>query len=172
MARNASGSKSKSPFLGGFLLGLFVGLALALVVALTVTKNNPFVSGPAQPTAPSGQQPTGQVKPAEAPSYDFYKSLPPNTGNVTEGAAASPPPAVEPKPLWLQAGAFQNQEDADNLKARLALLGVEATIGTAEIPEKGTLYRVRIGPLKSQEELEATRSRLTENSIPAEPVKN
>ena len=47
--------------------------------------------------------------------------------------------AGERETFFLQAGAFQNAPDADNLKARLALVGVEATIQTASLPDKGVL---------------------------------
>lgn len=170
MARTASGSSAKSPFWGGFALGLIAGLALAVTVALLVTKNNPFVSGPDQAAAPPTPQPANQAGPAAAPTYDFYKSLPASP----DTAPANPEPAQRPaaaQQFWLQAGAFQHPEEADNMKAKLALLGVEASIETAQIPDKGTLYRVRVGPLNGPEELEATRKRLTDNSIPADPVK-
>jgi cell division protein FtsN len=57
------------------------------------------------------------------------------------------------------------------MKAKLALLGVEAGIESVELADEGTLYRVRIGPMRTQEELEAIRKRLTDNAIDAEPVK-
>jgi len=170
MARNASGSTTKTPFWGGFALGLITGLALALAVALAVTKNNPFMPGHGQAALPPTQQSGNQSSPAEAPTYDFYKSLPSNPDTGPGSPALSQQPAAAPQ-LWLQAGAFQHPEEADNMKAKLALLGVEAAVESAEIPDKGTLYRVRIGPMKSPEELEATRKRLTDNSISAEPVK-
>jgi len=172
MARSSSSSSGKTPFWGGFSLGLILGLALALVVAFVVTKNNPFVSisSPITPSHVQPQQPDRQAGPAEAPTYDFYKSLP--SGTATGSATAiRPQQTASATQLWLQAGAFQQPGEADNMKAKLALLGMEANVESVDIPDKGTLYRVRIGPLKSAEELEATRKRLTDNSIPAEPVK-
>jgi cell division protein FtsN len=174
MARSTSGSNRKSSFWGGFALGLILGLALASGVALLVGRNNPFVPSPLPETLTPTPQPVKPAKPAksisptEAPTYDFYKSLPANTDSGS--SVPSPPPPAVAAPLWLQAGAFQDPEEADNLKARLALLGMEANIESANLPDKGTVYRVRVGPFKSAEELEATRKRLTDNAIPAEPV--
>ena len=172
MARSSSSSNSKTPFWWGFSLGLILGLALALAVAFVVTKNNPFVSNPSQITLSHDQpQPSDkQASPAEAPTYDFYKSLPSGT-TTSQANAVQPQQPASPRQLWLQAGAFQHSEEADNLKAKLALLGVEANIESVDIPDKGTLYRVRVGPMNSPEELEATQKRLMDNSIPAEPVK-
>jgi cell division protein FtsN len=71
----------------------------------------------------------------------------------------------------LQAGAFQNAADADNLKARLALLGFEATIETSTMADKGTLHRVRVGPYTSVEELNRTRDTLKQNGVQTTLIK-
>ncbi len=71
----------------------------------------------------------------------------------------------------LQAGAFQNAADADNLKARLALLGFEATIETSAMADKGTLHRVRVGPYTSVEELNRTRDTLKQNGVQTTLIK-
>jgi cell division protein FtsN len=65
----------------------------------------------------------------------------------------------------LQAGAFSNAPEADNMKARLALLGVEAMIQTTPAADKGLLHRVRMGPYTSVDELNRTRETLKQNGI-------
>ncbi|MGH8701120.1 MAG: SPOR domain-containing protein, partial [Burkholderiales bacterium] len=67
--------------------------------------------------------------------------------------------------FFLQAGAFQNAPDADSLRARLALLGIEARIQTATLPDKGEWHRVRVGPYTSVEELGRTRETLKQNGV-------
>jgi cell division protein FtsN len=57
------------------------------------------------------------------------------------------------KKVFLQLGSFQNENEADNLKAKLALLGVEAKIQSVSIPDKGMVHRVRVGPLSKQEDV-------------------
>ncbi|WP_310447870.1 SPOR domain-containing protein [Thiobacillus sp.] len=185
MAKPAS-SKSKrsggSSVFTGVLIGLTVGAVLAVGVALFVTGNNPFKSGTATPeteektpppaveVAPTATPDTAPppVEPEAAPSFDFYKVLP-------GGAPSDLPPVPDTTanhPLYyLQAGAFQNADDADNLKAQLALLGVEAEIQTTEIAGKGMFHRVRVGPLRAMDEVNSTRSLLTQNNIPATLVK-
>jgi cell division protein FtsN len=176
MARNANGKNCRKPFWGGILLGLLLGLGLSLLVALMVGKNNPFVENndqaPPLPVVPPSATDNQQSQPETAPNYDFYKSLPPVSASAP--ASQAPPPAANSAaaaPLWLQAGAFQNPAEADVLRARLALLGVEAQIETASLPDKGAIYRVRIGPFNSQTELDAVRKRLTDNAITAQPVR-
>ncbi|MEW6133206.1 MAG: SPOR domain-containing protein [Pseudomonadota bacterium] len=151
----AASSKKSNPFLGGFLVGLFVGLALAVAVALVVTRNNPFAGKAAR--QPAGA--ASAVAPAEAPKYEFYQTRP-----SEETAASAPVPAVAGPVYFLQAGAYGNAADADEMKARLALLGFEANIHSAQ--EGGTmLHKVRIGPYKSLGELNDARARLMQNGM-------
>jgi len=71
----------------------------------------------------------------------------------------------------LQAGAFQNPADADNLKARLAMLGHEAGVEPTNLPDKGVWYRVRLGPYASVEEINRVRAQLAQNDVEASVVK-
>jgi cell division protein FtsN len=149
---------TRRPFLNGFLTGLAVGLGLALAVAIWVGFSNPFVEPPA-PLAGSNEN---QATPKEAPSYDFYKTLPDETSAPT---AEEAPPAKSEPTYYLQAGAFLNAADAEEMKARLALLGFEASIVQVQDAEAIHLHKVRIGPFKGMDELNKTRARLTQNSI-------
>lgn len=140
-------SKS-NPFLGGFLTGLLVGVVLSLAVAYLVTRNNPFVAKDDVAPAPITVLP---AKPAEAPVY----------GQKDQPAAATDDTGYG---YFLQAGAFRNPAEADQLKARLALLGFEAKVNFA--PNVASpVYRVQIGSFKAMDELNAARARLTENGI-------
>ena len=71
----------------------------------------------------------------------------------------------------LQVGSFQNPADADNLKARLALLGMEAGVEPINLAEKGTWYRVRLGPYIKVDEINRLRQTLAQNGIEATLVK-
>ena len=136
------------------------------------------------------------AKPAvERPRVEFYQILP-GDKEVTESevkaarkspqasVAPAPPPAAppsaprpgsspaSPKPhsgeiFWLQAGAFSEEREADNLKARIALTGLEATVRAVNIPDKGTLYRVRLGPYQSLEDANRIKTALTQNGVGA-----
>ena len=76
-----------------------------------------------------------------------------------EAAEPVPPAAKAGERFWLQAGSFAGESDAENLKARLALAGWEAAVQKAEIPDKGTRYRVRLGPYDNTDELIAHQRR-------------
>ena len=163
--------KGKSVFTG-VLIGLTFGAVLAVGVALWVTGNNPFKSaapGPdAAPTSPAAVEVAPSATPETAPSFDFYKVLP----GDAPSELPQPPAAEQAATLYyLQAGAFQNADDADNLKAQLAMLGVEAEIQTTEVADKGMFHRVRVGPFHAPSEVDSTRSLLSQNNIPATLVK-
>lgn len=162
-SRNTRRSGGNSIFTG-VLIGLIVGAVLAVGVALWVTGNNPFQST-APASAPSQATP---ATPETAPSFDFYKVLPSDAPGELPPSAA---PAASAPRYYLQAGAFQNADDADNLKAQLAMLGIEAIIQTGEVADKGVFHRVRVGPFSTMDEVNRTRTLLTQNDIPATLVK-
>ena len=70
----------------------------------------------------------------------------------------------------LQAGAFRGVDDADAMKLRLALMGLEAQVVTAEISGT-TLYRVRVGPYTGLDAMTRARARLAENGVEATVVR-
>src|SRR2546430_5327446 len=72
---------------------------------------------------------------------------------------------------FLQAGSFQNPDDAEKLKARLALMGMEATVEPANLAEKGVWYRVRLGPYTRVDEINRVRQQLTQNGVDASLVR-
>jgi cell division protein FtsN len=71
----------------------------------------------------------------------------------------------------LQAGAFQSESDAENLKAKIAFAGLEANVRSVNLPDKGTLYRVRLGPYRSLDEVNRIKAALSQNGVAATVVK-
>lgn len=175
--RSAGPRGGGSSLLVGILIGLVLGLAIALGAAWYINKMpNPFsgrvappAKEPAKTGAPAAKTDDKAAKAQEGkPRFDFYKILPGNEEPVTDRQlkdAQKASTAAHKETFFLQAGAFQSAPDADNLKARLALLGVEAAIQTTLLPDKGVLHRVRIGPYTSIEELNSTRKTLNQNGI-------
>ncbi len=73
--------------------------------------------------------------------------------------------------FYVQAGSFPNESDADNLKGKLAFMGLEATILPVDLQDRGTWYRVRLGPYKSSDEANRIKTSLSQNGIPANIIK-
>ena len=57
---------------------------------------------------------------------------------------------ASPPTIYVQTGAFSRSKDADNQKAQIALMGLEAQIQQIIIKNK-TLYRVRLGPFNEKD---------------------
>lgn len=177
----AAGNGRGNPMGVGILIGLLLGLCLALGVALYINKGaNPFVQKqrPSQPVAPvttggdsakSGDKPAATA--ASKPRFDFYKILPGSEEAVTDKEFKRAPVASAKDVYFLQVAAFQNPADADNLKARLALSGIETQIQTATLPDGKVWHRVRLGPFTNQDELNTSRAALKENNLEANLIK-
>jgi len=183
----------------GLLVGLMVALAIALYLNKTpipfMTKKPgsedakanskpPALAGmPQSGTTPAPApvpKPTAAAKAPDKPRFDFYKILPGGEEPVSERelrerlratAAAKSQPAAPQDVYFIQAGAFQNPADADNQKARLAILGFESNVEPTNLPDKGTWYRVRLGPYTKVDELNKVRQALAQNGIDANLVK-
>ena len=179
--RNKGGAGS---LLAGILIGLLLGLGISLAVAWYINKMpTPFQNRPGQ--AAKGDAPKGAGADAEKnddknaktetkPRFDFYKILPGSEEPVTDQQfreAQQKPSAQAKEAFYLQAGAFQNAPDADNLKARLALMGMEATVQTTTLPDKGVWHRVRVGPYTTVDELNRARDSLKQSGVDTTLIK-
>src|SRR5207244_12989317 len=79
--------------------------------------------------------------------------------------AALPSTATDSGGRMLQTGAFKSAEDADAMRARLALLGLDARVSQVTQDGATVLYRVRIGPYRELDDLSGIRRTLSENGI-------
>ncbi len=124
--------------------------------------------------AQTQQDSTGENK---KPRFEFYTILSELEVFVPEPEA----PAIEhpranktaaasntssTKKYLLQAGSFKSQQDAERLKASLALLGVQSSIQNVSI-NQDNWHRVRIGPFSNPTLLRETLSTLKQNNIHA-----
>lgn len=88
------------------------------------------------------------------------------------GEARSESRSAEPEraSYLLQAGAFRGADEADAMRARLALVGFEARVVAGEVSGQ-PIHRVRVGPFGSLEDMNKARARLAENGIEASVVR-
>lgn len=153
-----------------------------------VAKSQPDTTKPATPAAPATV--TGKPNTTDGkPRFEFYKVLTDKTDAtaaaptqhvdkpkpVDKSTPVKPPAGSKPVPVYeaqiLQAGSFSSVSDAENLRAKLALLGVEARIQPATIPDKGVWYRVRLGPYKTADEMTHARGYLKQNGVDSTPMR-
>lgn len=119
---------------------------------------------------------------SDKPRFDFYKILPGNAESVPaptekpvektveETKGKGDKESVVKNVLYLQAGSFQKADEADNQKAKLAFIGMEASVQQVMVQDK-VWYRVRLGPFAKIDELNRLRSELAKQGIEASVVK-
>jgi cell division protein FtsN len=175
---------------GGTLVGLFVGLVFGIVGAAGVVwyinkMPTPFNKQATQPppvandkAATSAPLPGKPGDPIPEKRFQFYDILPGKAEAKVDPAAKPDQKEVKPdgkdkekekdaavkEPVFLQAGSFQTAGDADNQKAKLALLGMEAAIQQVMVQDK-VWYRVRLGPYLKIDEVNRVRAELTKQGI-------
>ena len=182
-----------SPFFSGLLVGLLLGVGASLAVTMYLKgADSPFADKkmgapkltaqehdvpaeklpkktmPAENAIPQAENPDG-TKPDN--KFDFYTILPETESTVTEQEIKNTEKSVKKDSYFLQVGAFPDEADADNMKAKLALQGFEAVVQTATIPEKGVWHRVRVGPLNDVDQINKVRGELTTNGFNADLIK-
>ncbi len=168
-------------FLLGAMLGSFgVGMAWMLQ---SPPPSPPVASSTAKPPQPQPMEftfhnilPDTRVDvPREEPARPPPLPPPPRPAQQTGQALTTPPPAPRPQvrtppssaasgSYMLQIGSFRRSSDADSQKAKLALLGVQARINTAQV-NGVTYHRVVSGPYPNKQAAEQTRGKLSSNSL-------
>lgn len=88
----------------------------------------------------------------------------------TSASASAPAASKDDSRYLLQAGAFGASGDAETVKAKIAMLGLNARVESAQIGGK-TVYRVRMGPYGSASELADAKAKLSGGGLPAMAVK-
>lgn len=112
-------------------------------------------------------------KPADSKTTDSKADGTTSDGKAAAGgAAAADAKKSEGKAdggrgisYMLQAGSFRQRDDADKLRARLALLGVEASVQSVRMEGDETWHRVRVGPNASLRDIDKLRQRMSANNI-------
>jgi len=130
-------------------------------------------AGPPSGSAPSATQPAPAPVPQATrdPLGEFLASQGVNKNAQPPASAPGAPAAPGGSGTYfLQVGAYRVIEDAEALKAKLAFMGFEARLETADVAA-GTVHRVRVGPFTRLDDMNRTRARLAENGIEAAVVK-
>lgn len=168
----ANGGADKGKVIAGVFIGMVLGITAAVGIAWYMLEKNPSAftkKGQAKSTPLPANPPVALLgTPPVAASgveetkqhFEFYRVLTDKPDAAARrGSAAKPKETADVKPqpapskeiYYVQAGAFQNMDDAEKLKAKLAFSGFEANIQTADIPDKGVWHRVRLGPYNGSE---------------------
>jgi cell division protein FtsN len=162
------------------MAGLVVGLFVAFLVFLQMRPQQADVASliAEKPVANDTRELRKPKKKRPAPSqseprFDFYNLLPEMEVIVQEQEIKGAPTSEgvrrveQPGTYLLQAGSFRNFDQADQLRARLAFMGLETSVQTVSIDNKQTWHRVRVGPFSNLSDLNSVRTLLKKNGVDA-----
>lgn len=190
-SNSSGGGSPKSKVFAALIVGMVLGLAIAGFIAWYVVeksgtsftkKEQRETPRPAVPATPAPVAVVPATVPATAsgvsasPSYEFYKALPdksesapavkPSKPSVAAPAEKAPAKvATDNATYFVQAGSFQNVADAEKLKAKLALVGMESVVQAADVPGKGMYHRVRLGPYQGLADANSAIANLKQNGV-------
>ncbi len=110
--------------------------------------------------------PAAPPAPAPASKPAVVASAAPKAAPAAPAAAASTANGA----YFLQAGAYKQASDAESVRARVLLLGLQASIQRAEV--NGAQWnRVRVGPFAKLDDMNRARIRLADNKIDSTVVR-
>lgn len=115
-----------------------------------------------QPEIPRQTMP--QIQPQSEPQL----MISPSPSTAPQSRPGNP---VAVENYYLQVGSFRSHAEADNLKARLAFLGMVASVQSVDLADRGVWYRVRVGPFMQKTQVDNVHVTLRENGIDAQLIK-
>jgi cell division protein FtsN len=187
-------NKQRGGTLLGITLGVLIGLGAALGVAVYITKvPMPFMNKTPpraaeneaaeiqrnrdwDPNTGLANRPVVKPLPAEAEpaaaalAADPLGDLARAKVDAAAGPAAAPAAGADPFNYLVQAGAFRTPEDAEQQRAKLALIGLVARVSEREQSGR-VVYRVRLGPFDKKDEADKTKARLDSSGVEAALVR-
>ena len=159
--RTTSRPFSVSSFAAGLIAGVAVCMVTVYLIGVPESADQGSADTPGVPED-SGDDPDG------AQRFEFFESLPAaEVPTDTEPyKTLTPGGYVPPSEYLVQAGSFRDEDDANRLRARLMLTGMDAdiTINTLD-QEDGTWHRVVVGPFTSRENAEKMVASLQEHEV-------
>ncbi|OJY96841.1 MAG: hypothetical protein BGP25_07850 [Lysobacterales bacterium 63-13] len=182
------GSRTAVPAWIWLGVGVLLGLAVALVFlgsdwAPMLRKNAGPQPNPEAVAPRESDPPIVEAKDKPRKNYDFYSVLPEMEVVIPDAeisakaraeaqlpASTTTPPVSATSRYLLQAGSYPSAKAADEVKAKLAILGFIAQVTPVTINGK-TWNRVRLGPYASASELEVAKAALSDNGFNAIALK-
>ena len=178
--RSPSRSGKKSHGILWLIAGLLLGAGLMWAAQHFMYRDSKPFRGLAGLFASSKKSTDHEEKKPEAerlpkPKFDFYTILPEFETVLPEPKSGKKTAKIEPPEVGvnyiLQAASLANLDDADRLKAKLVLNGLDARIEKISIQGKGDYYRVRLGPYAKLDELDIASGKLSQLGIKALRIK-
>jgi cell division protein FtsN len=148
----------------GLLVGLLIGLGVGFALYFFDPRTPPAGTA-ATETEPASARESGAEEPAD--NFTFYEMLPnfevvvPEREAAVRGDVPAAPVVERAGSYVLQVGSYRKFEEADRVRAQLALQGIESKVQRVSV-DNDTWHRVRVGPVNDLGELNRVRDRLRE----------
>lgn len=144
----------------GIVTGIFISF-LGYLADITPEPEPPAAKARAKAQA----KPAARAEEKSTTKFDFYTLLP-----EREVIVPDDPHDVEEQPTQaiiylLQAGSFKSAQDADRLRAKLILMGLEAKVDAVTVNSGEQWHRVQVGPFHDRSKLSKARSMLISEGI-------
>lgn len=117
---------------------------------------------PASAAAPGASAAAKPAKAASAPASVASSAR--NPAAILSGDAVSTNPASDSLTYYVQAGAYSSSTEAEQQRAKLSMMGLEARISERDVNGR-TMYRVRLGPFSQKDMAEQARVTLSGGGI-------
>jgi len=178
---NKQAKKKPIPGWWWLVTGLLIGGFIMFLSNLDSTDKKPVVSKAQSPAKQDVRVVKKSTpKPIKAindtkPRFDFYQILPEMEivipeHEIAERRRLEGTGKSKPGTFIIQIGSFRRIKQADTLKARIALLGIESTVQT--VNQSGSIWhRVKSGPYTSFRLVDKLQNRLHHNNIESIAIK-
>ncbi|MGA2654561.1 MAG: SPOR domain-containing protein [Gammaproteobacteria bacterium] len=185
-ARKGQHKTSRDSGASSYWLWLLAGTLIGMIIsAIALFKLFPVIYpkiADLESAKVVAQKPAEPVKEAQkrTPQFDFYSLLPELEVVVPEQTPSAEAIAIAPtdvdeaqtphenaheKSYRLQLGSFKKFEDADRLKAQMALSGIQVEIEAVTLGNNENWFRVRSAPYTDRASAESIKSQLQAQSI-------
>ena len=172
--RKSNGTPAWMLLLGGIIIGLAISLVILFRGSFADLKD--LLSRPDKPVAVQPEtnladEPELTPKKEPKPRYDFFTVLPEMEVIVPEQELtqrAQPEQEISSSTdagnYVLQVGSFRSVAEAEQMKARLALIGILANVQSVTINDS-EWHRVRVGPVSGARKADEMRRHLQDNQF-------
>jgi cell division protein FtsN len=156
---------------------LIVAITISFVVFLVYLKTMPIKpinikqsSQPIENKVAADHEKNPEIKQEpKGPQFDFYTILPDKEVVVPEyeiktRVREERVGKAKEAHYMMQAGSFKTAKEADNLRIKLASMGIESKVQKGKVGSVNW-YRVKLGPFAQADSISAIRSRLRQNNV-------
>lgn len=166
-AKKTSRKERNVPW-GLLLVVVFTGIVLGKLIYGAQSDDSTFGSGlkalfeKSQQTQDEDTQAIQDlVAKSSEKEFDFYEVLPDIEKVMPDDLPDDEPERVRPNlDYFVQAASFRKNADAEKLRARLALKGFKSVTQARTSEQRGTYYRVRLGPFSDKRKAKTVKNKL------------